>query len=92
VALNRGSLIAGGWVGLLSFFLLPAMTRTAFGQIVEWSQQFGSTSHNYRNPAAVDSTGVYAAGYSQQPLPGQTDVGPFPGPFIRKYDAGGAEI
>jgi uncharacterized protein (UPF0548 family) len=55
-----------------------------------WSRQFGTTNDDFGYGTAVDSSGVYVAGYTGGTLPGQTSSGGFD-PFVRKYDASGTE-
>ena len=55
---------------------------------VVWTRQFGTAPGDFALAVAVDSSGVYAAGYTDGTFPGQTSTG---GAFVRKYDAAGAE-
>ncbi len=54
-----------------------------------WTRQFGSSSYDFAQAIAVDTAGnIYAAGYTQGTLPGQTSSGSYDA-FVRKYDASG---
>lgn len=58
---------------------------------VVWTRQFGTRSREAILAVAVDSTGVYAAGYTTGTLPAQTNVGGWDA-FVRKYDSSGNEM
>jgi len=53
-----------------------------------WSRQFGAGGQSSVSSLAADSSGVYLAGYADNPLPGQTTAGA----FVRKYDPDGNEL
>ena len=53
-----------------------------------WTRQFGSFSTDWAFGIAVDSGGVYVAGFAAGPLPGQVTGGA----FLRRYDALGNEV
>jgi uncharacterized protein (TIGR03437 family) len=56
-----------------------------------WTRQFGTPSDDEGLGIASDGTGVYVVGKTQGALPGQP-AGSTGDAFIRKYDAGGAEV
>ena len=56
-----------------------------------WTQQFGTDSDDGAMAAAIDTTGLYVAGYTEGTLPGQSNADGCDA-FVRKYDAGGKEI
>jgi PKD repeat protein len=65
---------------------LDAFVRKYNGDGSEnWTHQFGTTVEDFAMGVAVDSTGIYVAGYVDSALPGQTSVGGRDA-FIRKYN------
>lgn len=77
---------------LLIFLLLGWLTATVSAQEILWTRQFGSTKTESANAVAVDSAGnVYAAGWTQGALSGQTSAGDEDA-FVRKYDGEGNEL
>jgi autotransporter-associated beta strand protein len=56
-----------------------------------WTDQFGSNDDDQAYGIAVDSSGVYVAGYSQGTLPGQANAGRLDA-FVRHYDADGSPL
>src|SRR5215472_19211968 len=84
-------------------FALPAavlwtacLCVNAYGQgSCGWESQFGpvsSTANAYaQGGVSTTAEGVYVAGFTAGPLPGQTYVGPIDG-FLRKYDFSGNEL
>ena len=58
-----------------------------------WTRQFGAGSVDVGRAVAVDTSGVYVAGYIERgTLPGQTSAGCCSDAFVRKYDASGNEL
>ena len=56
-----------------------------------WTHQFGTAANDQAFAIAAAAAGVYVAGSTSGALPGQVNVG-VQDAFVRKYDAGGAEI
>jgi uncharacterized protein (TIGR03437 family) len=59
-----------------------------------WTRQIASIAtlqNDYATAVAVDTTGVYVAGYTAGTLPGQSPVGSYDA-FVRKYDSSGTEL
>jgi hypothetical protein len=60
---------------------------------VLWTRQFGTGSFAAALGVAVDGSGVYVAGVTDNALPGQTNGGGFlDDAFVRKYDSTGAVV
>ncbi len=79
-----------GWISVLVAFGIPAMA-----QKLAWESQFRSSGGGDQcTSTAVDSTGVYVAGFLGQvgTLPDQKGSGGGPDSFIRKYDTSGNEL
>ena len=56
-----------------------------------WTRQFGTSTFDQARGIAVDASGVYVAGLTAGPMPGQTSAGAHDA-FVRKYDASGKEL
>ena len=56
-----------------------------------WTRQFGSTAVDVIKGIAVDATGVYVVGATDDTLPGQTTLGGAD-VFVRKYDSAGIAL
>ncbi|UCE73070.1 MAG: hypothetical protein JSV56_08495 [Methanomassiliicoccales archaeon] len=56
-----------------------------------WTRQFGTTARDEAWSTAVDSSGVYVTGFTDDILPGQTSSGGRDA-FLRKYDLDGNEL
>ncbi len=72
-----------------------AIAAPAVAQKLAWESQFRSSGGGDQcTSAAVDSTGVYVAGFLGEigTLPGQTGSGSGPDSFVRKYDTSGNEL
>jgi uncharacterized protein (TIGR03437 family) len=80
-----------GWISVLLAFGVPAMA-----QKLAWESQFRSSGGGDQcTSAAVDSTGVYVAGFLGTvggTFPGQAGSGSGPDSFVRKYDTSGNEL
>jgi uncharacterized protein (TIGR03437 family) len=75
--------------------LVLAFGMPALAQKLAWESQFRSSGGGDQcTSAAVDSSGVYVAGFLGEvgTLPGQTGSGGGPDSFIRKYDTSGNEL
>ena len=76
-------------------FVLVAFVVPLIAQKLAWESQFRSSGGGDQcTSAAVDSTGVYVAGFLGEigTLPGQTGSGSGPDSFVRKYDTSGNEL
>src|ERR1017187_1201929 len=73
-----------------------AIALPVVGQKMAWESQFRSSGGGDQcTSAAVDSTGVYVAGFLGTvggTFPGQTGSGSGPDSFVRKYDTSGNEL
>jgi len=79
-------------IALLIFPLLLISAGAAWGQNIEWTKQFGTSSDDYAYGVAIDASGnVYLAGRTWGALPGQTNLGGYDA-FVVKYDGHGNEI
>ncbi len=56
-----------------------------------WTRQFGTEGDDFALGIALDTTGMYVAGWVQGALPGGTRAG-FQDAFVRKYTHGGEEV
>jgi uncharacterized protein (TIGR03437 family) len=63
-------------------------SSAAVSQVVEWSHRTGTIDRDEAFGVAVDSSGVYLAGYADDILPDLDEVGKQDA-FLRKYDAAG---
>ncbi|MBI2819368.1 MAG: SBBP repeat-containing protein, partial [Acidobacteria bacterium] len=89
--IGTGVSVAFLWVWLGGFSGLLFLPNTAHSQTIEWIRQFGSTSNDWANRVAVDTSGVYVAGLTNGALPGQTSAG-LEDAFLRKYEDSGNEL
>ncbi len=73
-----------------------AIALPVVAQNLAWESQFRSSGGGHQcTSAAVDSTGVYVAGFLGTvggTFPGQTGSGSGPDSFVRKYDTSGNEL
>jgi uncharacterized protein (TIGR03437 family) len=75
--------------------VLVAFAVPLIAQKLAWESQFRSSGGGDQcTSAAVDTTGVYVAGFLGEvgTLPGQTGSGGGPDSFVRKYDTSGNEL
>jgi uncharacterized protein (TIGR03437 family) len=80
---------------MVRVLLLVAFVVPAVAQKLAWESQFRSSGGGDQcTSAAVDSTGVYVAGFLGEigTLPGQTGSGSGPDSFVRKFDTSGNEL
>ncbi|HZE87565.1 MAG TPA: SBBP repeat-containing protein [Methylomirabilota bacterium] len=56
-----------------------------------WTHEFGTAGEDFGNGIAIDSTGVYVSGTTNDSFPGQTNIGNYDA-FLRKYDFSGSEV
>lgn len=71
------------------FLLLASVLATAtLAQTLQWIRQFGTAGEDGVESVAADASGVYAVGYTEGSLPGQTSAGRKDA-FVRKYDTNG---
>ena len=94
----RGVAVDGSAVYVVGYIEGPASSITGSGDTFVrkydisgteiWTRHFGSSSHNLPQGVAVDTTGVYVAGWTNGVLPGQTSSGREDA-FVRKYDTNG---
>ncbi len=80
---------------ILGVLILTAVSVPAMAQKLAWESEFRSSGGGDQcTSAAVDSTGVYVAGFLGQigTLPGQSGSGGGPDSFVRKYDTSGNEV
>jgi uncharacterized protein (TIGR03437 family) len=80
---------------MIRIFVLVVFAVPLMAQKLAWESQFRSSGGGDQcTSAAVDSSGVYVAGFLGQigTLPGQTGSGSGPDSFIRKYDTSGNEL
>src|SRR2546428_7317178 len=90
---TAGEYVAGDTLGTL-----PGQTRVGgldafLGKydadgIVTWTVQFGTVLDDSAVAVAVDASGVYVAGQTIGPLPGQTNAGNLDA-YLQKYDTAG---
>ncbi len=76
-------------------FVLVAIVMPLAAQKLAWESQFRSSGGGDQcTAAAIDSSGVYVAGFlgAIGTLPGQTGSGSGPDSFVRKYDTSGNEL
>ena len=59
---------------------------------VLWTRQFGTSSPDFGNAVASDTSGVYVAGTTTGTFPGQQATNGVSSTFIRKYDGAGTEL
>jgi uncharacterized protein (UPF0548 family)/fibronectin type 3 domain-containing protein len=75
-----GQTSAGSWDAFLG--------RYDVDGAILWIRQFGTAYVQVPNGVAVDTSGVYVAGWTQATFPGQTSAG-YDDVFLRKYDGAG---
>lgn len=85
---NRLSLDGGRLCLLLALLVLALAPATALCQVVEWSRRTGTIDADEALGVAVDSSGIYIVGYTDDILPDLEEVGKQDA-YIRKYDAAG---
>ena len=76
-------------------FVLVVFAVPLIAQKLAWESQFRSSGGGDQcTSAAVDSSGIYVAGFlgAIGTLPGQTGSGSGPDSFVRKYDTSGNEL
>lgn len=76
---------------LLCLCVIALGRPAAHGQTIDWSQQFGTIETDEALAIAVDSSGVYAAGFTGGILPDLDKVGRRDA-FVRKFNAAGAVL
>jgi len=80
---------------IIGVLVLVAFGIPAMAQKLAWESQFRSSGGGDQcTSAAVDSSGVYVAGFlgAVGTMPGQTGSGRGPDSFVRKYDTSGNEL
>ena len=96
VAVDASGIYVAGSVNELaghqSFGRIDAFVRKYnFDGTVAWTQPFGTPDDDVANSIAVDSSGVYVAGWTSGSLTGQGNAG-VQDVFVRKYDLTGNNI
>ncbi len=87
----KGALLSTLIIASLVSPLLLISAKAAWGQEIVWIRQFGTFANDHTTDVAVDTSGVYAAGYTGGALPGQSSSGSDDA-FVRKYDGSGNEL
>ena len=74
---RKGLWLSVSLLGLLIAAGLLAMTsKSASGQEISWTRQFGTTGDDTAEDMAMDAAGnLYVVGGTGGPLPGQTHMG-----------------
>jgi hypothetical protein len=80
---------------MVRILVLVAFTVPLIAQKLAWESQFRSSGGGDQcTSAAVDTTGIYLAGFLGEvgTMPGQAGSGGGPDSFVRKYDTTGNEV
>lgn len=89
--LSDGRLLVAGGYGSSGSSIAEAEVFSPISGQTLWTRQFGTASPDYATSISVDAQGVYVAGGTPGPLPGQSSYGSTDA-FVRKYDLDGTEV